>query len=174
MPNAYGLRNKRMSAVRWRIEKLGVHEHERLKALRLRALAEAPAAFGTKLSDAVVWSTAQWRKQLEQMNTYVAAAPTADVGIVRCVLHDQAHTAALVSLWVAPESRGVGVAGQLVCAVLELARHHRIGRVVLDVVETNAAAIALYRKLGFVPNGERIVSPESCRGRSERQFELLL
>ena len=170
----YALRNNRMTWALCRIEQLGLHEHERLKAVRLRALEQAPAAFGTKLADAVTWSTPTWSEQLEQMITFVAVRSTTDVGLVRCVLHPEADTASLISLWVAPEARGVGVAGQLIQRVLDCAHGHKVGRVVLDVVETNAPAIALYRKHGFVPNGERIVFPESCRGVAEQQFELLL
>ncbi len=161
------------------IQLLQGREHERLKALRLRALADAPSAFSTKLSDAVTWPTASWQQQLEQMATFVAvmspvAKVTPDVGVVRCVLHPEASTASLVSLWVAPEVRRGGVAGRLIGAVVGYARRNNMGRVVLDVVETNAQAIALYRKHGFVPNGERVVFPESCQGMAERQFELLL
>lgn len=168
------------------LEQLGTAEHERLKALRLRALADAPTAFGTKLADAVTWSAERWCQSLEGMVTFVAVSSAAatleatvlgtsmDVGMVRCVLHPEANTASLVSLWVAPEARRAGVAGRLIEAVTAFARRNKMGRVVLDVVETNSAAVALYRKHGFVPNGERIVFPESCQGMAERQFELLL
>lgn len=173
-----------MGATWWRIEELGRDEAERLRAVRLRALQDAPYAFGTPLSEAVDWPLARWHQSLEQMTTFVAAPSAvpstalegvnADVGVVRGVVHPQAYTVSLVSLWVAPEARRVGIARDLIDAVIGLARRKRMGRVVLGVVETNAAAITLYRKHGFVPTGERFVRAESPRAASERQFELLL
>lgn len=158
---------------------MGPNEAARLKDLRLKALADSPSAFGMQFSHAATWSWATWCEKLEARATFVAVASSGpgaarDVGLVRCVLHPEAHTASLVSLWVEPEARRAGAAGQLIGAVLGYAREHGMGRVVLDVVETNIGAIALYRRYGFVPNGERGVFPESCQGMAEVQFELLL
>jgi ribosomal protein S18 acetylase RimI-like enzyme len=161
-----------------KIDQLDAGEYERFKAVRLRSLQDAPSAFSTKLEDARAWATIVWREQLQKMTTFVAVrtegGSSDDVGLVRCVLHSEALTASLVSLWVAPEARRAGLASALICAVVTRARNEGMGRLVLEVIETNAPAIALYRKHGFVPSGERMALDESGSGTFERQFELLL
>jgi ribosomal protein S18 acetylase RimI-like enzyme len=162
---AYGSNSWCVPSDRWSIEQLTPADHERLRSVRLRALSDTPAAFGTPWAEAAAWPSVVWREQLEHATTFVAVGPgvaqptfttkTADVGVVRCVLHAQAETASLISLWVAPEARGAGIASTLIASVLAFARRQKMGRVVLDVVDTNTPAIALYRKHGFAPNGER-------------------
>jgi putative acetyltransferase len=50
--------------------------------------------------------------------------------------------------------RGVGTA--LVAAAIESARTHGLHKLALSVFPQNAAAIALYRKFGFVEEGRRV------------------
>ena len=63
---------------------------------------------------------------------------------------DDATTAYLVGMWVAPDLRGSGVARELVEHVIEWSRVHGRTRVVLSVEGGNAAAARLYEKCGFV------------------------
>ncbi len=52
-------------------------------------------------------------------------------------------------LYVAPEARRTGVARALLVHALDQARHRRLRAFDLEVVPTQAAALALYRALGF-------------------------
>jgi ribosomal-protein-alanine N-acetyltransferase len=61
----------------------------------------------------------------------------------------------LANLAVAPGSRRVGVASQLLHAVLDDARQHRVERVYLEVRESNVAARRLYESNGFATVGRR-------------------
>ena len=57
----------------------------------------------------------------------------------------------VTDLYVVPESRRRGLARTLTRAVVEAARGRGVGHVGLDVRLDNAAALGLYKRLGFVP-----------------------
>ena len=57
---------------------------------------------------------------------------------------------------VAREWRGRGVGSALLAAAIESARDYGLHKLSLSVFPHNAAAIALYRKFGFVEEGRRI------------------
>jgi ribosomal protein S18 acetylase RimI-like enzyme len=59
----------------------------------------------------------------------------------------------LISMWVAPEARKIGVATALIEAIAEWALAEGAARVALDVRDDNMIAIALYRACGFVDVG---------------------
>jgi ribosomal protein S18 acetylase RimI-like enzyme len=57
---------------------------------------------------------------------------------------------------VAREWRGRGVGSALLAEAIEWAREHGLHKLSLAVFTHNAAAIALYRKFGFVQEGHRV------------------
>ena len=57
---------------------------------------------------------------------------------------------------VAREWRGRGVGLELLAAAIEWARERGLHKLSLGVFAHNAAAIALYRKFGFVEEGRRV------------------
>jgi [ribosomal protein S18]-alanine N-acetyltransferase len=70
-----------------------------------------------------------------------------------------AHTAAeeweIENLVVAETSRRHGLGGQLVSALLDLARRKKVRAIFLEVRESNVSARALYRACGFRQTGRR-------------------
>ena len=70
------------------IEHLSAGDGERLRAIRLRALRDAPDAFGTTLEEAAAQPPESWDRQLEQLATFVATGGGYDLGLVRGTLHD--------------------------------------------------------------------------------------
>ncbi len=60
-----------------------------------------------------------------------------------------------LGMMVAAGRRGRGVGTALVAAAIELARSRGLHKLALDVFPGNDAAIALYRKFGFVEEGRR-------------------
>ena len=137
------------------IERLSAGDGERLRAIRLRALRDAPEAFGTTLEEAAARPPESWERQVTQLATFVATASGCDVGLVRSMAHDHFTDAGyLISMWVAPEARRHGIGSALVDAVVHWARTQGLNRLLLDVGERNTPAIALYTRRGFVPNGE--------------------
>jgi GNAT superfamily N-acetyltransferase len=136
------------------IERLSRGDGPRLRAIRLRALADAPDAFGSTLAESERRSAEDWEAQIDALPTFVWREGDADVGMVRGAPHDVDPEAAyLISMWVAPEARGRGVGGALIAEVIAWARGRELRRLVLDVGEHNAPARRLYERAGFVPTG---------------------
>jgi ribosomal protein S18 acetylase RimI-like enzyme len=133
------------------LEWLESGSEQRLRRLRLRALLEDPAAFGSGFDETAARPPASWTEQLANLPTVVAVLEGRDVGMVRGVPGSPWE---LISLWVAPEVRGRGVGERLVHALVE-----RVGPLELSVRLDNAAAQRLYARLGFetvVVEGEEI------------------
>jgi RimJ/RimL family protein N-acetyltransferase len=61
-----------------------------------------------------------------------------------------------IAIGVACDWRGRGVGSALLAAGIEWARESGLHKLILDVFPHNAAAIALYRKFGFVDEGRRV------------------
>src|SRR4029077_16637 len=96
------------------IERLSAGSGERLRSIRLRALTDAPDAFGTTLEEATAEPRESWECQLEQLATFVATAAGGDIGLARGARHDHAiDTGYLLSMWVAPDARRQGIAAKL-------------------------------------------------------------
>ncbi|MDZ7801100.1 MAG: GNAT family N-acetyltransferase [Trueperaceae bacterium] len=133
---------------------LRVGEGRRLRAIRLRALADAPDAFATTLDEAETRDPEDWEEQLASLPTFVWREGDADLGMIRSAPHDLDPDAGyLISMWVAPEARGRGVGAALVRFVLAWARGRGLRRLLLDVGTHNAPARRLYERHGFVATG---------------------
>lgn len=140
---------------RMNIERLDVRDGARLRSIRLRALGDAPDAFGTTWEEAKALRLEDYDWQLDLLATFVATVDGRDQGVVRGAPHnDLEGVGYLISLWVAPEARRQGVGSALVDAVTQWAEAYGLRRLLLDVGEANTAAISLYTSRGFVPTGE--------------------
>ena len=158
-----------------RYEQLNSGEGLRLRAIRLRALQDAPNAFGTTFDEARLKTPEDWEKQLLELPTFVAVEDGCDVAMVRCTLHREIPDAAwLLSMWVAPEVRRARVGSTLIDLVMTWARANSISRLVLDVADLNAPAVALYEAKGFRPNGNLGSLPPPRQHIREHQRELTL
>lgn len=104
---------------------------------------DAPGEFGTTIEEASTWNDTRWTEQLQELPTFVAVDSDYDVGLVRCAKENEIVW--LISLWVAPGTRGAGVGGALIDAALRWTRSAAVQRVLLDVTEGNQPARALYR-----------------------------
>ena len=130
----------------------------RLRAVRLRALADTPDAFGSTLAQAEALPTFEWRRRLDEKTsaTFLASIGGRDVGLVvgRPWESGGDEAAGLFAMWVAPAARGNGVGTTLVGAAIDWAQEEGYARIFLDVADANAPAIALYASLGFVATGK--------------------
>jgi RimJ/RimL family protein N-acetyltransferase len=86
--------------------------------------------------------------------TLVAVADGEVVGSIH--LHPSKDGYAELGMAVARPWRGRGVGSALVAAAIEWARAHDVHKLSLAVFPHNTAAIALYRKFGFVEEGLRV------------------
>lgn len=81
---------------------------------------------------------------------YLGGTPA---GMVSATSPDSEGTVELISMWVAPFARGLGLGDALVAAVIRWASSERAQRVVLCVVDANIHATALYARHGFEEDG---------------------
>ena len=133
-------------------------EWRELRALRLRALADAPEAFGTTLAEAEAQPDTFWQQRASGDDGVVIVAEVEArlVGMAWGRPADMDEPAAdLYSMWIEPTARGTGVAAAIVEAVVRWASGEGFRLVGLGVTTFNARAIALYERLGFVDTGSR-------------------
>ncbi len=134
------------------IRTLCADDWEVWREVRLRSLADAPEAFGSKLAD---WQGAndredRWRLRLENVEfNAVAVERDTVVGTVGGLRRGDDEVE-LISMWVAPEARGSGVGDDLVRAVVDWAESESVERAVLMVRRGNRHAVTLYERAGFV------------------------
>lgn len=133
-----------------RIERLDRGDGPRWKNLRLRALQEAPHAFGTTFAEASTWPAERWEAQVVEFATFVARVDGRDAGVARGAAHARSDVRELIGMWVDPAVRRRGLAAQLVERVATWASQSGASSLALDVVADNAPAIALYARSGFV------------------------
>ena len=132
-----------------------------LRAVRLAALADAPAAFGSTTAREVAFGEAEWRGRATSAPNFIAWRGDEPVGLVTVIGRGSDGETGppaeweLVSMWVSPDARGSGAADLLVSAVTEVVRAESAERLVLWVAGDNARARAFYLRAGFRPAGAR-------------------
>jgi GNAT superfamily N-acetyltransferase len=147
------------------IRRIRPDEGSSLRALRLRALADAPMAFGSTLAREEAFTDEMWRERAQRgasgddSVTFVAEREGQWLGIATGLARDpdvpDDPRPELVGMFVCPEARGRGIGVALVDAVVDWAKQRRAGGLCLWVTATNNAAIALYARCGFEPTGAR-------------------
>lgn len=150
------------------IRSIAAHEWSMLRDIRLRALQDAPMAFGSTYAREAAWTDEEWTQRLlkwssaRQSTTLLAFDDSACCGIVGCTrYHGSPDEAMIVSMWVAPEARRRGIGLQLLRAAEDWAREQGLKRLALEVNQTNALAIALYLRFGFTFTGETSPYPNA-------------
>jgi GNAT superfamily N-acetyltransferase len=128
-----------------------------LRRVRLQALADAPAAFGSTYERELARTTADWQRWLSPGATFILDAdePRGLVAGAR----DQADPAIvrLMAMWVHPLLRGSAAADALVRSVLSWAAGEGAREVRLHVVRGNVRAVRCYERNGFSTTGDEIV-----------------
>lgn len=141
---------------------VGPDDWESYRGIRLEMLLEAPDAFWFTHADEVGLDERGWRRQVERAWLVQAREGGEVLGSAGLGPHwepDREATATLFGMYVTPRARGRGVGELLVGAVLDEARRQGREEVVLEVVEDNAPAIALYERCGFVATGATTPHP---------------
>jgi len=132
------------------IRQIQTEDWPRLRDVRLRALATDPAAFMETHANASAFPEERWKERATPSDTQASFVRDDGDGMVSCFIADDPSVVFLVGMWVAPESRGTGVAEQLVSRVVEWARERGATQVCLSVEADNARAARLYEKCGFL------------------------
>ena len=163
-----------MTSTRFHVRPLGAPDAATFQAFRLRALREAPEAFGSTYDEeaglpletvAGLLAPADGPPQVV-LGAFSGGIPDREglVGMVVCHRERRAkarHTASIGGMFVAPEARGLGVGRALLERVIAEARGWEgVEKLTLTVVERATAARALYHAVGFRPYGRE---PDSLR-----------
>lgn len=125
--------------------------------IRLEALATAPDSYGTRLSD--------WQgRPLRDFAARLAAVPTFAAGETEALPLAAAgwepdygglpHRAWLISLYARPAGRGRGYATAVIARICGEVAALGMTEIALNVGVANAAARALYARLGFAETGQ--------------------
>ena len=125
-------------------------DEDALRALRLRALAEAPEAFSSTLEREAARPATFWRELAagERGLCLLALDGGEAVGLAGALPDGDVW-----GMWVAPEARRAGAGRALLTAIEVWARTRELDRLSLRVSEAAPAARALYRAAGFAEEG---------------------
>ncbi|HEX4036208.1 MAG TPA: GNAT family N-acetyltransferase [Solirubrobacteraceae bacterium] len=147
------------------IRRLRSADADVFREIRLRALAEAPYAFGSSLAQETANGPEFWQGRVDESATARKGAIFAAIGEDRRALAMAGgffpqlgdEEAVLWGMWVSPHARRGGLGRRLLAEVVDWARSCGARRLRLCVSETDRsrAAAALYVALGFSEVGER-------------------
>jgi GNAT superfamily N-acetyltransferase len=139
------------------IMRLGVGDEDRLREVRLRALADEPKAFASTYAREARFTRDVWTARLtgDRSVTLLAVDGDRALGMTSARIEERPGTAHLLGMWVAPEARGRGVGRRLIDAIVDWAHEREIHELGLWVTDANEPARALYANSGFRPTGER-------------------
>ncbi len=130
---------------------------QRVRAVRLAALADTPDAFAATLADEEADPEEAWRGRLARTDAVTLLAVDGQDEVVGITVVAPAYrdpmSGAVYAVWVAPAARGSGAADLLLTAAVAHARRLGYPRLVLDVGDHNTTADRLYARHGFQPTG---------------------
>jgi ribosomal protein S18 acetylase RimI-like enzyme len=137
------------------------HEEWReLRTLRLRALADAPDAFGSTIDAEREFGEDRWHAWIDgwdgAVNRCLVAVDDGEwLGMVVGSHEEGRDHVHLYGMWVDPAARRRSIGTELVRAVFAWGSDRGAGEIRLGVTESNPAAVAFYRRMGFEDTGER-------------------
>ena len=131
-------------------------EAETLRAIRLEALANAPAAFAERHDVALAMGGEDFAAPLSAgmvWGVFQGDACIGMAGLDRFVGANVTHKATVWGVYLSPAARGQGAGEALFQALIDHARAGGIEVLELGVGDFNAKAQALYGRMGFKPYG---------------------
>jgi GNAT superfamily N-acetyltransferase len=152
-----------------RVRRVGRVDWEVVRELRLRALVNAPEAFGSTHEREVAFPNNVWIDRLGTATnaTFVCDADGGPCGVVTMVRDaSDARLGWRVGMWVEPSVRGTGAADLLVRAAMTWAEEECLATVRFLVMDDNDCAGRLYRRHGFRSTGARLYETATARARS--------
>lgn len=139
-----------------RIRRLGTSEWREYRALRLRALQDAPEAFSSTWAEARHFADTEWMQRTARADSALELPLIAEVnetwvGLLWARIEStDGSLAQLYQMWVAPECRSRGIARGLMEAALAWCAEQGVATVLLGVTDGERPARHLYESVGFV------------------------
>jgi ribosomal protein S18 acetylase RimI-like enzyme len=127
--------------------------------VRLRALQDAPLAFGSTYARESQFSDEEWLQRVTRWNGesgigYLAMEGGHACGIAGVLLEEEDGAwAQLVSMWVAPTHRKCGAGRLLVNELADWSRQRGVHVMRLTATSSNEPAMLFYQRLGFSRTG---------------------
>jgi ribosomal protein S18 acetylase RimI-like enzyme len=137
------------------VRALGGDEWQTYRQMRLAALDDAPDAFASTAEEERSYGEDVWRKRMTRSARLLACVGDEPVGIVSVGQASEEDVAELFGMWVAPPSRGAGVAWRLTHAAAMHARDDGKRALKLWVSTDNGRAVAFFSSYGFRPTDQR-------------------
>jgi RimJ/RimL family protein N-acetyltransferase len=133
------------------IRLLNQQDWQSWKDLRLEALQNAPEAYGSSYDEEANQSDQEFQANLTRTDILGAFNHDQLVGCAGFFRMNQIkmnHRGVLYGMYINPEFRGQGIAGQLIEAVISHAQS-RVTQLHVTCVTTNPTAVKLYERHGF-------------------------
>jgi len=142
------------------IRRITPRDVEVFRQTRLRALADSPAAFGSTYAAEAAFPDETWVERVtiaaesSERAMFLAFDGKECIGLAGGFDGELGVDRQLISMWVAPDHRGTGIASELVDAVLAWAADGGAKTVGLWVTRGNDRAQRLYERMGFAVTGD--------------------
>jgi len=123
------------------------------KAVRLRALKDTPLAFGSTYARESQFTDIEWNARAERLTNernigFLAYCDGSYAGLALCFVDAEDCTRGqIISMWVAPEVRRLGVGRQLIAAIASWAGERGVRTLHLMVTSVNDSAMKFYRRI---------------------------
>lgn len=142
------------------VTELSSDDWNRLRDLRLAALADSPAILAGKLDEEQNFTEEQWRETFKKLSYVVATIDGKDVAMINIenLVGDFGATCWLGGLWSNPKYRGSGAVRAIFNYMDSVASKRGWMVQGLGVMESNTSAISVFEKYGFTKRGDRVES----------------
>ena len=138
-------------------------EWERLREIRLEALADTPSAFSTTLAEAEAYPDSLWQERAvagaagDNQITVLAVSGVRTVGMTIALGRSDSdlEVVPIVSVYVSPSDRRQGVAARLLRLAEEWVSAKGGSRTSLWVEEDNVPARRFYESIGYIATLDR-------------------
>jgi GNAT superfamily N-acetyltransferase len=157
------------------IRRVGPDDWPTVREIRLAALKDTPDWFWATYEQEVEKPESWWRDFIDSGAWFLAQDENHPVGIAAAIRNPQLGDSVrqLISMWVAPGTRGIGVGARLVQAIKDWARADGARELQLEVTQDNHTAARLYQRCGFEATGRTEPLPRNP-ALIEHEMRLLL
>jgi ribosomal protein S18 acetylase RimI-like enzyme len=152
------------------MEVLTENEWPRLREIRLAALRADPSAFLARHEHEAAYDEPQWRQEFSRGQWNIMLTDDKEIGLLGVTREKtmSPQECYLEYLWVASDSRQVGLGSILLRTVLDNLRASGVHTVWLWILNGNHSAMRFYQRFGFQSTNERQLLPDHPAGNEER------
>lgn len=157
--------------------RIGEHESEALRHLRLQALQSEPQAFLSTWERESLYTPARWQElchkaaKSDELAIFLCQGPEQQFLGMCGVQQKEQSIAEVWGVFLHPTYRGQGISQALLRQAIDWARDRVVRELLLEVNPDLTPAVRLYRSLGFQPTGE---TRHCCGGKPALGFKLTL